>query len=135
MIEKTIICPHCGGEYKIAYYCTVTKCPYCDSEEEFEGFRYKKIDHLHSNYVHLEYWTDCPKCNSPNMAYSEDKGCWYCFDCRYEMSQEWLERSVLWFCDKCDAYMNIQSGFSTYSGSWKCKNCGYDNDVTEDNII
>lgn len=135
MIEKTIICPHCGAEYKVTHYCTISRCPYCDSEEEFEGFRYKKIDYNHSNYTHLEYWTDCPRCNSPNMAYSQDKGCWHCFDCGYEMSQEWLERSVLWFCDKCDAYMNIQRGFSTYTGSWKCTNCGYDNDVTEDNII
>ena len=35
----------------------------------------------------------------------------------------------------CDAHLNKQSGFNTYSGSWICEECGYDNDVSEDNIL
>lgn len=31
--------------------------------------------------------------------------------------------------------MNDQPGFTTDSGRWCCRNCGYDNDVTDDNII
>ena len=135
MLQKKIICSSCGGEFEMKQYADITVCPYCGREEEFEGFRYKKIDYMSSLYSSYELWSDCPKCRSSNMVYSDDKGCWVCLDCRYEMTQEWLERSTLWFCDKCNTYMNIQSGFSTDSGSWKCKYCCYDNDVTEDNVI
>ena len=42
---------------------------------------------------------------------------------------------VTWYCDGCDAELNRQSGFSTESGTWVCEECGYENDVTEDNIL
>ena len=42
---------------------------------------------------------------------------------------------VDWYCDNCDEYMNYQTGFSTSSGEWTCTKCGYDNDVSNDNII
>lgn len=31
--------------------------------------------------------------------------------------------------------MNEQSGFNTNSGIWRCLECGFENDVTADNII
>ena len=40
-----------------------------------------------------------------------------------------------WYCDECDTYMNSQPGFTTSSGEWTCTECGYVNDVSEDNII
>lgn len=40
-----------------------------------------------------------------------------------------------WYCDNCNEYMNDQPGFTTDTGEWVCANCGYCNDVTEDNII
>lgn len=40
-----------------------------------------------------------------------------------------------WYCDSCDAHLNQQTGFTTMSGTWTCTKCGYDNDVTEDNIL
>lgn len=40
-----------------------------------------------------------------------------------------------WYCDECNAYLNDQSGFNTSSGRWTCSECGYNNDVTENNII
>ena len=39
-----------------------------------------------------------------------------------------------WYCDSCNAYMNSQSGFNRRGGYWKCKECGYSNDVTNGNI-
>lgn len=135
MLKKRILCDHCGGEYDVTAYAEFTVCPYCDSRMEFEGFRYRRIDYSRSDWSWVEKWTDCPKCQSYNMIYSNEKQCFVCLDCGYEMTEEWLKRSVLWYCDKCGAYMNIQRGFNTNSGSWKCKNCGYDNDVSEDNII
>lgn len=135
MIGKTVICPSCAGEYKVRQYCTITKCPYCGTEKEFKGFSYKKIDYSSVNWQWVEESTDCPKCMSPNMIYSDEKDCFHCLDCGYELTKDWLSKTVIWFCDKCGAYLNIQSGFSTYTGSWKCRVCGYDNDVTEDNIL
>ena len=40
-----------------------------------------------------------------------------------------------WYCDSCDANLNRQRGFSTASGIWICQECGYENNVTKDNII
>lgn len=40
-----------------------------------------------------------------------------------------------WYCDRCREYMNNQGGFTTSSGKWTCTKCGYDNDVTNENIF
>ena len=40
----------------------------------------------------------------------------------------WLE--PIWVCDKCDAIMNDQPGFNTYSGVWRCTECGALNSVS-----
>lgn len=40
-----------------------------------------------------------------------------------------------WNCDRCGAFMNNQPKFTTISGTWICKDCGFENDVTEDNIV
>lgn len=39
-----------------------------------------------------------------------------------------------WYCDECGAYMNSQPGFTTEDDEWECTECGYVNDVSEDNI-
>ena len=46
-----------------------------------------------------------------------------------------FDRNCEWYCDNCDAHLNNQSGFTAAFGSWKCSECGYVNDVTEDNIL
>ena len=46
-----------------------------------------------------------------------------------------FDRDCEWYCDNCDAHLNNQSGFSTFSGSWTCTECGWNNDVTDDNIL
>lgn len=40
-----------------------------------------------------------------------------------------------WYCDSCGAFLNSQPGLTVSSGTWTCEECGYENDVTEDNII
>ena len=39
-----------------------------------------------------------------------------------------------WYCDNCGARMNDQLGFHA-GGTWECTSCGYENDVSEDNIL
>ena len=51
------------------------------------------------------------------------------------MTAEEKETAVFWFCDDCETFLNIQDGFSTDSGTWVCTECGYDNNVTEENIL
>jgi DNA-directed RNA polymerase subunit M/transcription elongation factor TFIIS len=39
-----------------------------------------------------------------------------------------------WYCDNCGAYLNSQPYFSEKRNSWTCKECGYKNRITADNI-
>ncbi len=38
-----------------------------------------------------------------------------------------------WTCDKCNAMLDNQRGFTTATGGWKCLKCGFLNDVSDDN--
>lgn len=40
-----------------------------------------------------------------------------------------------WYCDNCDAHLNNQIGFSTLFGNWICSKCGWNNDVSDNNIL
>lgn len=42
---------------------------------------------------------------------------------------------VEWYCDNCDAHLNKQKGFINANKTWKCRSCGYENDITENNIF
>lgn len=39
-----------------------------------------------------------------------------------------------WYCDGCGCEMNSQEGFTTTTGTWKCAEWGYQNDVSNANI-
>lgn len=39
-----------------------------------------------------------------------------------------------WFCDKCNAYLNYQTGFNDHHYVWKCTMCGYKNSISKDSI-
>lgn len=47
-----------------------------------------------------------------------------------------LNKNIEWYCDKCNAHLNEQPGFTTRLRTWTCKKCGYKNVVvdTGDNI-
>ncbi len=47
---------------------------------------------------------------------------------------DFLENCVFWYCDGCDAYLNNQENFDRNASKHICDNCGYENDLTEDNI-
>ena len=46
-----------------------------------------------------------------------------------------LNAGIDWYCDKCNVYLNNQSGFNTISGTWICEECGHENSVTVNNVI
>lgn len=39
-----------------------------------------------------------------------------------------------WYCDECDALLNDQEGFDISTGKWICKKCGFENDISQNNI-
>lgn len=41
---------------------------------------------------------------------------------------------VDWFCDRCNARLDTQSGFDDNKYTWKCAECGHKNSISRDNI-
>ena len=52
----------------------------------------------------------------------------------YELSNRKYP-GIDWYCDECNAYLNVQKRFNDYKKCWKCSECGYKNIITKDNII
>lgn len=42
---------------------------------------------------------------------------------------------VDWWCDRCGANLNSQSGFDDHKYIWKCTECGFKNSISRDNIF
>lgn len=43
--------------------------------------------------------------------------------------------NIDWYCDRCNAYLNSQSGFDDHKYTWKCTECGYKNSISSTNIF
>ena len=41
---------------------------------------------------------------------------------------------ITWYCDNCGAVLNNQPWFNDHKYTWKCKECGYKNSISWDNI-
>lgn len=41
---------------------------------------------------------------------------------------------IEWYCDRCNAHLNEQQGFTDDQSVWKCRECGYVNKLSEDEI-
>lgn len=87
----------------------------------------------------------CPVCNSKAYWYEDEiKAVWICPSCGYEILGDQIELNddgiiektlgIDWFCDNCNAYLNNQVGFDPYNDAWTCAECGYENDITKDNV-
>ena len=135
MVPAKIKCNHCGAEIKVSTYRKFVVCPYCSERISFPGFDYETIDWNSSMYSSVRLWTDCPSCRSANMYLGPEGRAWKCPDCGYSISNKEKRKSVFWFCDECDTYMNVQPGFTDKTGKWTCSECGYVNDVSKENII
>ncbi|WP_044936621.1 Sec23/Sec24 zinc finger-containing protein [Pseudobutyrivibrio sp. LB2011] len=135
MVPTQITCKSCNAQICIDTYRKFTICPYCNTKIPFEGFEYETIDWTGSMYAHVKKWTDCPACRSKNMYLGPMKRIWKCPDCGYSMKRKLFDNSVLWFCDECETFLNIQKNFNTSTNQWKCTVCGAINDVSKDNIL
>lgn len=135
MAPVTQYCQNCGSGTEIRAYRKFVLCPYCGTREPFIGFPYQKIDWRSSMYDHVKLWMDCPACRSANMYLGPSGRMWKCPDCGYTISKWKKNMGIFWFCDDCEAFLNVQEGFTTKHKSWKCTECGYVSDVSRSNII
>ena len=135
MITKIIRCKNCSAEIEVSTWKKIVRCPYCDCKFPFEGFDYQEIDWNSSMYTRVKKWMDCPSCRSKNMYWGVSGRKWKCPDCGYSITGKEKLFGVFWFCDKCEAFLNVQQNFTTKDKTWKCTECGHVNDVTNNNII
>lgn len=83
----------------------------------------------------IKKWMFCPSCRSGKMTINKKSTMWTCEDCGYKLSEDEFEDDyVFWFCDECDTYLNTQEGFDRHAAKHVCRQCGYENDTTFDNI-
>lgn len=130
-----IQCRQCGKEMDIRTYRKFVACPACGGKSDFPGFDYDEIDWTASMYANVKVWMDCPACRSKNMYLGAEGRKWLCPDCGYMLAEKDREKTVFWFCDECETYLNVQDGFSTKSGTWVCTECGCRCGVTREDII
>ncbi len=50
------------------------------------------------------------------------------------MAREPRFPGIIWYCDRCGACLSTQKGFDDHKYTWKCKECGYKNSISWDNI-
>ena len=82
----------------------------------------------------IKKWIECPVCHE-KLFFNNRKKAWCCDDCHYSLSEkEFLDDYVFWFCDCCETYLNVQQGFNRKGSSWTCKICGFENDLSYENI-
>lgn len=82
----------------------------------------------------IKGWMECPVCHK-RMLFVKDRRAWVCVGCEYFITEEdFLDDFVFWFCDGCNTYLNNQPGFDRKGTRWTCAKCGFDNDITFDNI-
>ena len=135
MVPTTIKCKSCGHESEVSAYKKFVVCQYCGEKTVFPGFDYEDVDWHSSKYAHVKKWMDCPVCRSPNMFLGPSGHAWSCPDCGYKISKLKKATSVFWFCDACDAFLNVQEGFTTKKKQWKCTECGHVSGVSATDII
>ncbi|MEI2989133.1 MAG: hypothetical protein ACLUV3_08000 [Oscillospiraceae bacterium] len=83
----------------------------------------------------IKKWMFCPACQNGKMTINKKSTLWTCEECGYKLSaDEFEDNYVFWFCDECNTYLNNQEGFDRNTSKHICRNCGYENDITSDNL-
>ena len=91
-------------------------CPNCSAIlNEQEGFS-----------TDLTYW-ECKYCHTP-LEFSQDD--------MYDFDPETAFEGArfpgwYWYCDNCEAFLNVQKGFDDHLDTWTCTECGHENPITD----
>lgn len=134
-MEKKVKCEQCGYEIVVTSYRRFIKCHCCNNKIRFQGFDYDEIDLTSSKYANVEYVSDCPACRGKNMMLGPEGKMWLCADCGYKILDRDMQDGVFWICDECDAFLNIQPGFTDKNNEWICVDCGHKNSITGNDIF
>lgn len=81
----------------------------------------------------------CPRCGAKlceQRGFSPDLRAFICKKCGQAVLNPKYDDECVWFCDSCNAILNNQKGWpgDQHCHSFKCTNCGFENDITSDNI-
>ncbi|MEG2006221.1 MAG: Sec23/Sec24 zinc finger-containing protein [Raoultibacter sp.] len=83
----------------------------------------------------IKGWMECPVCGD-KLLFNEVQQAWVCVNADFILPEdEFLNGYVFWFCDQCESFLNIQSGFDASRESWVCHECGYENDISSGNLV
>lgn len=127
---KTVKCVGCGNEIRVYSPGKFVKCPYCEeiTEMDFTVHKWKKGQY--------KYETKCPFCMvDGSFVLNRNFTAWKCMNCGAKLTHDEFYREVLWYCDSCDTFMNKQPGFNPNGKTHKCIQCGFINDITEENVF
>ena len=96
-------------------------------------------DFEHDYLKNIQKQMDCPSCLKTlhgELVISRNKRTWKCDKCGYSLSDRKLAQDyIFWFCDECGKFLNNQKGFRKNAKRFVCKNCGYKNKLTEENVV
>ena len=94
------------------------------------------VDRITYAYIRkIKKWMFCPACQQGKMTINKKSTLWTCEECGYRLSADEFEDDyVFWFCDECNTYLNNQKGFDRHASRHICRNCGYENDTTFENV-
>lgn len=81
----------------------------------------------------------CPNCNANltlQREYNNDLPYWICKGCGEMLINPDVdaEDNVAWFCDQCESILNVQTGFNSQCGEWRCTVCSFLNKIDERNV-
>ena len=95
----------------------------------------KLSDNVYYTYIkHIKKWMECPVCHK-KMTFNKAQKAWVCNECRYKiLEKDFIDDFVFWFCDECNAFLNCQESFNNKAAKHTCRECGYENNTTFDNI-
>ena len=125
---KEFKCKNCGGSIKVYSAGKYASCPFCSTQVEFE---YQTQSCQNAEYKNVR---DCPVCRGVGwLVLNRPHTKWKCMNCGYTST---LKKNVIyWFCDSCDAFLNVQPGVDEKLGKWECAHCEAENDTTKENIF
>lgn len=94
------------------------------------------VDRITYAYIRkIKKWMFCPACQQGKMTINKKSTLWTCEECGYSLSADEFEDDyIFWFCDECNTYLNNQNGFDRHASRHICRNCGYENDTTFENV-
>lgn len=94
------------------------------------------VDRITYAYIRkIKKWMFCPACQQGKMTINKKSTLWTCEECGYRLpADEFEDDYVFWFCDECNTYLNNQDGFDRHASRHICRNCGYENDTTFENV-